>query len=306
MPDARVERFWKGVGTAPTPLEGLERALEAAFAEGRAAWPELEADPLDFAEYLGRKAGSGAEGLEGLRAQDLYLAQALERGEAQAVRCLERLLAQDLPAVIAAIPSLRAHADDLRQILLERLLVPPPERELPRIAEYSGKGSLRGWVRVSLTRIALNLAQRSPKELELEDDEALFQPEGGAPDPELAQLRQLYQADFKTVLKETIGGLTPHERNLLRHRYLDGLQVDNIAAIYGVHRVTAARQLAKARDGLQAGLKARVAERWKLSPSEAASLARMMRSELHLSLRGVFSSRASGPTGGPDGDGGQG
>jgi len=300
LPDARSERFWKGAAQPPGQAPELEGTLTALFEEGRVAWPGVEVSAEDFAEQLGRKAGSaGAAGLSELRGADLYLAAALERGDPAAVRCMERMIALDLPSVVASSPSLRAHAEDLQQSLLERLLVPTEERPQARISEYSGRGSLRGWIRVSLTRLALNFAARGPRERSLEDDEDLLQPNGAAPDPELSQMRRMYQSDFKAVLRETIAGLTPHERNLLRHRYLDGLQVDGIAAIYGVHRVTAARQLAKAREGLQAGLRARVAERWKLTPSEAASLARVMRSELHLSLRGVFGSGA-----GEDSDGG--
>lgn len=294
MSDARCERFWKGTGLAQRPAPALAGALEALWQEGRAAWPEVQVDADDFAEHLGRKAGDGgAEALGVLRGADLYLTLALESGDPAAVRCMERLITQDLPSVVASSPALRPHAEDLRQALLERLLVPGAERQKARIAEYSGRGSLRGWMRVSLTRLALNFASRGPKERALEEDEALLEAESAAADPELAQMRRLYQSDFKDVLREALQGLSPHERNLLRHRYLDGLQVDGIAAIYGVHRVTAARQLAKAREGLQVSLRARVGERWKLSPSEAASLARMMRSELHLSLRGLFGSAPS-------------
>jgi RNA polymerase sigma-70 factor (ECF subfamily) len=288
LSDALSARFHQGLGQASAPADGLEHSLQERLEEARAAWPDVHVDEGDFAELLGGKAGS-VEGLLELRSPDLYLACALEVGDSAAVRCLERMIRADLPAVLASSPGLRPHADDLLQALLERLLVPGEEHGSPRIAGYSGKGSLRGWVRVSLTRLALNFAARGPKERLAEDDDALLEVEGATVDPELAQMRRLYQADFKTVLRETLEGLTAHERNLLRHRYLDGLQVDGIAAIYGIHRVTAARQLAKARDGLQAGLRARVAARWNLSPSGAASLARLMRSELHLTLRGLFS-----------------
>ena len=59
-------------------------------------------------------------------------------------------------AAVRRIDSSAAFADDVYQLVVERLFVTAGD-EPPRILSYGGRGPLRGWVAVAAQRIALSL-----------------------------------------------------------------------------------------------------------------------------------------------------
>jgi RNA polymerase sigma-70 factor (ECF subfamily) len=67
--------------------------------------------------------------------------------------------------------------------------------------------------------------------------------------------------------------------------FVDGLTIDEIGALYQVHRATAARWISGARNTLLADTRARLTARLALTPSQFDSLMRLVRSELDLSLQ---------------------
>jgi len=71
---------------------------------------------------------------------------------------------------------------------------------------------------------------------------------------------------------------------LLRYHHVDGLNIDEIGAIYRVHRVTAFRWLEKAKEKLVEATLARMRTRLNVSARELDSVLRLIRSQVHLSL----------------------
>ena len=61
-----------------------------------------------------------------------------------------------------------------------------------------------------------------------------------------------------------------------------------MGVVYRVHRATAARWVAAARDALKEGTLALLGERLKVTPTELASLLGAVQSELEVSLRGLL------------------
>jgi RNA polymerase sigma-70 factor (ECF subfamily) len=151
----------------------------------------------------------------------------------------------------------------------------------PRIAEYAGRGSLASWVRVAALRMVLNLNRdlREPRAPDEAPDSV------AAIDPELALLKARYRGALEQALRDAFAGLEPQQRTLLRQRFVDGLSIDHIAPLHGVHRATAARHLAAARAGLLAETLRELRRAHAIPPSELKSLLRLVRSELSLSLR---------------------
>src|SRR5262249_43055522 len=83
-------------------------------------------------------------------------------------------------------------------------------------------------------------------EVPVEDEILAALPAEGS-DPEIEHFKRLYAAEFRAALSEAIAGLASRERNLLRHGFADALSIDQIGALYGVHRSTAARWIHAAR-----------------------------------------------------------
>jgi RNA polymerase sigma-70 factor (ECF subfamily) len=259
-------------------------ALAQAFDAGRAAWPELTVDPAAHARFVLERTREGAD-IGSLHAEDLYLACACASGDARAVAAFERRYIADVPSFLARVERSPDVLDEVQQALRDILFVPRPDKP-PKIAEYSGRGTLGSWLRVVTLRTHLNL-RRQQRDHAPFDDEG---PPAALPDesPELALLRARYDAAFQRALRDAFAALTPRDRSLFRLHFLDGLDLDRLGLVFGVHRATAARWLAAAREQLGATTLGLLRERLAVNEQELTSLMGLVRSRLEVSLRGLL------------------
>jgi RNA polymerase sigma-70 factor (ECF subfamily) len=253
-------------------VEGVREAL----ARARAAWPALPLDPARFEAWLERKQ---ADVPGELHVEDLYLACACAAAVPEALAAFDAQVLALVPRMVARFPGGPAFADEVVQGLRARLLVGTP----PRIAEYSGRGALRSWVKVAALRLAVDLV-RARGELP-PDDPGAVDALATAPSPELELLKARYKGAFEQALRDAILGLSVRQRNLLRLHHVDGATLDQLAVSYRVHRATIARWLADGREAVVAGTHARLGATLSLSRSELESLALLVRSQLELSVR---------------------
>jgi RNA polymerase sigma-70 factor (ECF subfamily) len=65
---------------------------------------------------------------------------------------------------------------------------------------------------------------------------------------------------------------------------IDGWTIDRIGALYGVHRATAARRIAAARDELGAAIRTELAARLAISIDEVDSIVRLVQNRIDVSL----------------------
>lgn len=263
--------------------------------EARAALPTVPLDDHAFAAHLAAVLPEEASGdplasrLGALRAADLYLAAACARGVPEALRVFEERFQPDVVAAIARTHPAPDLADEISARVRRKLLVAGDGGRAPRIAEYSGRGDLHGWVKVVAAREAISAVRRAPRESPSGDAERLADLLGGD-DPELEHLKRTYAAEFRDAFRTALAGLAVRERNLLRHQYVDGLSVDEVGAIYRVHRATAARWVAKAREELEAAVRAGLAARLRVRPAELESILRLVQSRLEVSLHALLRS----------------
>jgi RNA polymerase sigma-70 factor (ECF subfamily) len=177
-----------------------------------------------------------------------------------------------------------AQVEEVQQLVRTRLLVAEPGGR-PKLAEYSGRGELAAWVQAVALRVALNLVRRPRQQVPF--DEQLLPAVGTDRDPELEYARRLYGAEFAEALRQGLSELTPRERNLLRHHHLHGLSLDQLSALYRVHRATIARWLSRARDHLNLATRTQLALRLKLGEHEVESVMRLVPSQLDVSMNGT-------------------
>jgi RNA polymerase sigma-70 factor (ECF subfamily) len=249
----------------------------ALHATGRAGWPAIDVPFEDFAAYVAARDPAPEH------AASLYLACACARGDAAAVAALDGAYFDGVRAAIGRVARSASAADEAVQLLREKLFVTDGSRERG-IAGYAGRGDLRGWLRVAATRVALGMLRgRRPDH----DDAELDRIATAGPDPEMAVLRQRYAAQANEAIRTAFAALDPRERNLLRQHFVDGLGIDELGRLYGVHRATAARWLEKARETLEKRTRARLAKELAVSAETLDSIVRMLHSDLHISLSGT-------------------
>ena len=263
--------------------------LVSGWREGREAWPNVEVSQQELGEYV-RERGPSAAGPDGqtrdaapTNIRDLYLACACARGDRAALALFEQKLLPEVDAAVAKVGAPPGSADEARQIMRHRLFVGPAGR--PKILEFSGRGELRAWVRIAATRIVLNLATRKGRE-QLWGGDKLAALVGVGGDPEVLYLKQHYRTEFKQAFQEAFDGLESRERNLLRYAFGDGLTVDAIGTVYGVHRATAARWVTKAQESLTRRLRRSLKDRLGIRTKELTSILRLIESQLELTLQG--------------------
>lgn len=220
---------------------------------------------------------------DGRHAEDLALAAACARGDAAAIDRFDRLLRQVGTAAVRGLRGSDSDRDDVLQDVRAKLLVGTGDRG-PLIADYAGRGDLARWLKASVVRAYLNRVRGVRRETVLDDEvvfDRLMAPEI---EPELAYLKARYSAEIKTAVAEALAELPDATKVLLRHRFVDELTVDEIAALHRVHRGTVHRWLADARDRLRERVEALLRTRLGLATAELDSVLRAVASQLDVSL----------------------
>lgn len=271
-------------------IPDLDRRLWTLVAEGRSSWPDLHVDAVAVVEFVARQvtADLAEAALDGLRPADLYLACGCARQLTQAIAAFDRDYMREVDIALARMRIAPQRVADVKQLVRQRLFVGGGTAGAPtspgKISEYGGRGDLRRWVRSVAVRTCLNDLRKGKREILVDDDQMIAQHAIAADDPEIEYMKRTYAAEFKAAFSEALGKLGPREQTLLRYHHVDGLNIDEIGAIYRVHRVTAFRWLEKAKEILVRSTLDILRGRLKLPTDELDSVLRMIRSQIHLSL----------------------
>ncbi len=161
---------------------------------------------------------------------------------------------------------------------------------VPRILSYAGRGPLAAWVAVSAQRTALSL-RRKEASAQARHRAAAAEEFVDSIHPELAYLKRTYRAAFVTCFEEAFAALTNRERTLLRLHLVSRLRLEQMAPMFQVNISTISRWLAGARDSLLTQTREGLSRRLHLAPGEFDSLARLLRSQIDVSLVRLLAER---------------
>lgn len=267
----------------------LEPALARLVEDGRAAWPQVAAEPgatdEGFIRHLAERLPQGApllEALAAIHAADLYLAWACARGSALAVSEFDRQLMPQVGGFVARVATDRAFVDELRQTLRQKLFVGGGSP--PKIAAYSGCGPLGGWLRVVAVRSALNLRRDLDPPREQAED---LLPAAGD-DPEIELLKREHRAEVQAALDGALSGLPAEDRAALKLHHVDGLTLDQLTVVYRESRSSLGRRMAAIRREVLIQTRRRLVARLGLRTDELESLLRIVRSQLRITISGAL------------------
>ena len=273
--------------TALAAVPDLDERLTAALAAAQSAWPDLDVSAAELMSYVAaRLPADAAETIGQLRIGDLYLACACTRGDDAAIAAFQRTYFGEIDFAARRARAAPDIAAEARQNI-GRVLFSGPS---PAIADYAGRGDLRGWVRVTAMREVLRLLARAQREIPV-DDEAFLDALSPAVDPELGYVRSMYRDDFDAAFRTAVAALSDRERELLRRQLIDGTTIDELAAMHGVHRATAARWFQAARKALLDGTRRELEHRLGASSSEVDSIIRLLVSRIDVSLERLLMPR---------------
>jgi len=217
---------------------------------------------------------------------DRSWAAALAAGDPAALARYEREL---VPAIRSLLRQRRYREDEiteLQQSLRVELLV--GKDGCPAVASYAGRGTLKGWVLVSALHSALKLRRRAAREVPLEERTLIALADAAVPaDGTLDAVKERYREAFRRALRVAFAALSARERTLLKMTAIDLLTIDQIGALHGVHRATAARWLDDARRSVYEATRRAMMRQIGADRFEAESVMRWVQSRLDVSLGGL-------------------
>lgn len=274
-----------------TPRSALPDTLASTIASALKSVGAHSVRPQDVWEHL-QNAGHDPESAGALSAaelSDVSLAFACARHDSGAVAYFVTSHAAALREAAARIMRSGHDIDECVQAVRVKLLV-GGEDNVPRIASYLGKGSLRGWVQVVAVRHAISMKRKGAGRIEADSDGALAEMLSTG-DAELDALRAKYVDEFRTAFRTGIQNLSSDDRRVLREHILDGMTIDDMAKLHGVSRATTARWVVSAREELGKLVRRELSSKLKLNHHEFESIARLVRSQLDISYSALARSR---------------
>jgi RNA polymerase sigma-70 factor (ECF subfamily) len=193
-----------------------------------------------------------------LQANGLCLIVACEQGNEKAWTDLVDRFGSTVRSAARSVSANEEGAEDLAQSIwaeLHGLRIREDGKPASKLAYYSGRGSLAGWLRAVVGQLAVDQHRKQSRLVQTEDDadfDRLIQkddqPWSGHAErlnPEIEVSDKRASADLQKALAASIGHLSDEDRLLVKLYYFDGLKLREAGAILGVHEATASRRLTR-------------------------------------------------------------
>ena len=212
-----------------------------------------------------------AKFIDELQADDLCLIVACERGDEKAWSELVERFTTTVRSAARSASSSEDAAEDLAQSIwaeLYGLRTRSDGRPASKLAYYSGRGSLAGWLRAVVAQLAVDTFRKQSKLVQTEEDADLDrlahevrigegQPAlAGIQNPEESMSNRFARGELQQALSKSVQELNAEDRLLVKLYYFDNLRLREAGAVLGVHEATASRRLSR----IQTDLRKRVSE----------------------------------------------
>jgi RNA polymerase sigma-70 factor (ECF subfamily) len=120
-----------------------------------------------------------------------------------------------------------------------------------KFAFYSGRGSLRGWLRAVVFQLSADSHRQTSRYVQTEEPEDMerlahsAEPPQHTPTTEITFIRDRYRSAVAGALREAMAALEARDRLLLAYYYYDELTLKEIGQMFEVHEATVSRWITK-------------------------------------------------------------
>lgn len=225
-------------------------------------------------KYLLRDAPDAAnqeikEFIDEIRADDLCLIIACERGDETAWEHLVADFDSTVKSAARKMSSNQEDAEDLASSIwaeLYGLRTDADGNKKSKLAYYSGRGSLGGWLRAVVSQLAIDQFRKQKRLVQIEEDrefDNLASEAAGSDNhhfatqsenPEDLFSEKQTRSDVSEALTAAIAALEAEDRVILKLYYFDDLKLKDIAATFGYHEATASRKLTRVQAEIRKGV----------------------------------------------------
>ena len=201
--------------------------------------------------------------IDDMQADDLCLIIACERGDEKAWTDLVERFTATVRSAARSASSNEDAAEDLAQSIWAELYGLRARKDgtpASKLAYYSGRGSLAGWLRAVVAQLAVDTFRKQSRLVQTEEDTDLERlarvAEGqpivaGIPTPEESISNRFAQTDMQQALHNAVQELAAEDRLLVKLYYFDNLRLREAGAVLGVHEATASRRLTRIQTDLR-------------------------------------------------------
>jgi RNA polymerase sigma-70 factor, ECF subfamily len=188
--------------------------------------------------------------LEQLNTEDLYFAIACASGDEAAWNDFMGEYRSFLEGVARKLISNETAAEEIVEVAFAELygLRGNEGRRASKFASYSGRGSLKGWLRAVLFQISIDHHRRHNRFVQPDEDmdlDRLASPAAPVSANAADEIGDRYREATERALEQALSELEPKMKLMLSYYYYDNLTLKQIGRLFGVHEATASRWLAR-------------------------------------------------------------
>ncbi|HJQ68822.1 MAG TPA: sigma-70 family RNA polymerase sigma factor [Blastocatellia bacterium] len=164
---------------------------------------------------------------------------------------------------------------------------------------YSGRGSLRGWLRAVVFQLSADLHRQTSRFVQTEEAEDMdrlaraTEPQPNIGSSEIEFVRQRYRAGVADALRQAIGELEGRERLLLAYYYYDEMTLREIGQLFHVHEATISRWLTKVQKRIRKLVEKSLTRDHKFNRREVSEAIELAAEEMNANVREYLYSSAS-------------
>jgi RNA polymerase sigma-70 factor (ECF subfamily) len=254
----KAEQIEKVMATAGARL--LARAGDTYSVSMEMLVPRIQAGVRKYLlqENVDSSTAEVNDFVDKLQADDLCLIVACEQGNEKAWTDLVERFGTTVRSAARSVSANEEGAEDLAQSIwaeLHGLRIREDGKPASKLAYYSGRGSLAGWLRAVVAQLAVDQHRKQSRLVQAEDDadfdrlilkdDHAWSTRAEKMNPEIEVSDKRTSAVLQKALAASVGHLSDEDRLLVKLYYFDGLKLREAGAILGVHEATASRRLTR-------------------------------------------------------------
>jgi RNA polymerase sigma-70 factor len=243
--DDAVARINRRYGVAD---EDMSRAI---YHSVKKYFPDVSSETCK-PEDLDKSHGRVSEFIRSLNCEDLCMATACARGIDEAWEDFFRDYRSYMVSIARSVTQDTGAAEQLADSTFAELygMRESGGVRVSKFAFYSGRGSMRGWLRAVVFQLSADLHRKTGRFVQTEEPEDLermasvLAPADNS-SVELEFVKDQYRTAISESLRIAVSQLEARERLLLAHYYYDEMTLREIGKLFGVHEATICRWLTK-------------------------------------------------------------
>jgi len=242
--------------------------------------------------------------IDEIRADDLCLIVACEKGDEKAWEYLVANFDSTVKSAARKISSNKDDAEDLASSIwaeLYGLRQDANGNKKSKLAYYSGRGSLAGWLRAVVSQLAIDEYRKQSRFVQIEENrefENLAEDASNhsrnqlvvhhADNPEELLTNEQTTRDVSLALKHAIDSLEAEDRLVMKLYYFDDRKLKEIGVMFGYHEATASRKLVRIQSEIRKSVEKELLRQHGWSETEVKRYLSETASKLGISVEKLF------------------